>query len=208
MHLKRQKATTKLPIKRKGTAFVARALSDVNNSVPVVIAIRDMLKLARTAKEVKQMINQGMLKINGRPVKDYRESIKLFNIFNADKTYILTLLPIGKFSFEEANDKNIRLCKVINKKLTKNKKIQLNLHDGSNVLSEEPVANGDSLYLDFEGKIKKHVPLEKGKHAFIFSGKYIGLKGKVQSIDRKKVSILLDEDKKLTELDQKILIAI
>ena len=33
MHLKRQAVKTKLPIKRKGTTYVARALSNPNNSV-------------------------------------------------------------------------------------------------------------------------------------------------------------------------------
>ena len=107
MHLKRQKAAIKLPIPRKGTKYIARALSNLNNSVTVVIAVRDMLKLARTAAEVKKMIHRKLLKINGKNVKDYRESIRLFNLFEADKPYILTLLPTGKFTLEESKEKNI-----------------------------------------------------------------------------------------------------
>jgi ribosomal protein S4E len=53
MHQTRQQATTRLPITRKGTKYVARASSDLENSVPVVIAMRDILKLAKTKREVR-----------------------------------------------------------------------------------------------------------------------------------------------------------
>jgi len=180
MHQKRQTVVTKLPIQRKGTKFVARALCHPRNSVPVVIAMRDMLKLARTTKEVKKMINDGLLKINGKPVKDHRDSIRLFNILEAGKTYKLTLLPTHRFTLEEIKNTKERLCKVIDKKLTKGNKIQLNLYDGSNVLTKDKINVCDSVYLDFSGKITKHVPMEKGKSGFVISGKYAGLSGKIQ----------------------------
>lgn len=208
MHLKRQKAAIKLPIPRKGTKYIARALSHTSTSVPVVIAVRNMLKLARTSGEVKKMINQKLLKINSRPVKDLRESIQLFNIFEAGKTYTLTLLPTGKFFFEEAKDPAIRLCKIINKTLIKKNKIQLNLHDGSNVISDEKVSIGDSLFLDSQGKIKKHLLLQKEKPILIISGKYIGLKGKILSLDGKTITLHLSNKEKPVQLNQSQIIAI
>ena len=104
MHQTRQEATTRLPIERKGTKYIARASSDLENSVPVIIALRDILKLAKTKKEVKKMIIQKMLKINGREVIDQNESIKLFNLFEADKAYVLKLSQTRKFFFEETKD--------------------------------------------------------------------------------------------------------
>jgi len=208
MHLKRQKAAIKLPIPRKGTKYIARALSHTGISVPVVIAVRDMLKLARTSGEVKKMINQKLLKINSRPVKDLRESIQLFNLFEAGKTYTLTLLPTGKFVFEEAKDSAIRLCKIINKTLIKKNKIQLNLHDGSNVISDEKVSIGDSLFLDSQGKIKKHLLLQKEKPILIISGKYIGLKGKILSLDGKIITLHLPNKEKPVQLNQYQIMAI
>lgn len=208
MHLKRQEAAIKLPIPRKGTTYIARALSHTNISVPVVIAVRDMLKLARTSKEVKEMINQKLLKINHRSVEDLRESIQLFNLFEAGKTYVLTLLPTGKFVFEEAKDPSIRLCKIINKTLIKKNKIQLNLHDGSNIISDGKYSIGDSLFLDSQNKIKKHISLQKEKQVLIASGKYIGLKGKIISIEGKTASIHLPHKEKHVQLNQSQVVAI
>jgi len=191
MHLVREEVTKKIPIKRKGTKYIARAASHLSNSVPVVIAVRDMLHFANTATEVKHMIHKKLLKLNGRDVKDLNESIKLFNVFEADKSYILKILPTGRFAFAETKDSK-RLCKVIGKKILPKSKIQLNLHDGSNVLGKKDVAIGDSLYLDFSSKILSHKKLEKGAKIFLMSGKYSGLEGSVSEISGKKVTVKLD----------------
>lgn len=205
MHQTRKSSSTKLPIERKGTKYIARASSHILDSVPVVIAVRDMLKLAKTAKEVKKMINQKILKINGHVVKDYRESILIFNIFQAGKSYELSVLPTKKFVLNETKNKDQRLCKVINKRLVKSKVIQLNLHDGTNVLTKEKIKVGDSVYLDLNNKIKKHIPIEKGKDVFVFSGTYSGFEGKIQEIKDNKVIVKINGDS--ANLDKKAVVA-
>jgi len=201
MHQTRQETTKKLPIQRKGTKYVARASSHPQESVPVIIAMRDMLGLAKTKKEVKKMILQKLLKVNGKIVSDYHESIRLFNIFEADKPYVLKLSPVRKFFFEEIKKADERLCKVTGKKLVGGNKIQLNLHDGTNVLGDKKIKIGDSLYLDLSGKIKKHISLEKGREVFILSGKYMGQSGKIENHEDKKVLIKFKEGSALLPLD-------
>ena len=207
MHQTRSEIDTKIPIPRKGTKYVARALSHKNNSVPVVVAVRDMLKLARTAREVNEMIKQKLLKINGREVKDYRESVCLFNILEAGKSYFLILTENGKFKFEETKSVEERLCKVIGKKLQKKNKIQLNMHDGSNILADDKININDSVYLDFSGKIKKHIPLEKGKECIVVKGKYLGEKGKIEQLDNGKAEVKFNKDKS-SVLDKRSIVAI
>ena len=206
MHQTRNETITKLPIRRKGTKYIARALHAHKNAVPVVIAVRDMLKLAKTLKEVQHMIKNKALKINGRVVEDYRDSIKLFNIFEADKHYELTLLPTGKFAFKDTKNSSTRLCKVTGKRLVNAGMIQLNLHDGSNILSKDKITVGDSLYLDLTSKIKNHVTLDAGKEVFIFSGKYQGQSGKVQKIEDNRAYIKFKEGSAV--LNKKQLVAI
>jgi len=190
MYQTRQAASIKLPIKRKGTKYVAKALSHVRDSVPVVIAVRDMLKLARTAREVKKMIKEKMLKINGRPSKDYRESICLFNIFEADKIYRLSIMRTGKFIFEEMKKNENRLCRITGKRLVSGGKIQLNFHDGTSVLTEKKeIGTGGSVYIDQKGKIASHIPFEKGREVFVIKGKHQGLSGSIESIEKKKIII-------------------
>lgn len=208
MHQTRNQVTKKIPIERKGTKYVARALGSLDNSVPAVIAVRDMLHLAKTTKEVKEMIKNKALKINGREVKDHRESIYLFNLFEADKIYNLTLLPTGRFVLEESKHKNERICKVIGKKNVSGNRIQINCHDGSNILSKEKIKNSDTIYLDNSGKITKVVSLEKGKDCFVISGKYAGQKGKVNSLDDGKITVHLHDSKNSVSLDKKGVVAL
>lgn len=206
MHLKRQEVTTKIPITRKGTTYVARSSSDLNNSVPIVIAVRDMLKLAKNTAEVKKMIHEKKLKINGRIAKDFRESVKLFGIFEADKKYVLTISDVHRFIFEETKSTD-RLCKVLGKKLLSKNKIQLNLHDGTNVISKEKIKTNDSLYLSQDNKITKHIPMEKGKNIFVMSGKYLGQEGKIAEIKGRMVTIkLTNREESVTLQDKQIIV--
>ena len=69
--------------------------------------------------------------------------------------------------------------------------LQYNLHEGTNLILKEKINIEDSLYLDFSGKIKKHVIFEKGKKCFVTSGKYSGQKGLIEEIDGKKAKIKL-----------------
>ena len=206
MHLTRSEVSPKLPIPRKGTKYVARANTDVKNSVPVVIALRDMLHLARTAKEVQEIIKQKIVKINGRTTNDYHASIKLFNVFEAGKSYVLTLNDAGKFHFEEVSSPKERLCKVIGKKILKGKKVQLNFHDGSNILTKENIAINDSAYLNFEGKLSSHVKLEKGSECIIISGKYLGAKGKIEEVKAKTCLVKMKDNSR--ELKKEAVVAL
>lgn len=183
----------------KGTKYVARASSNISDSVPVVIAVRDMLKLASTSAEVKRMVHNRQLKINGRTVHDIHQSLNLFSIFEADKKYVLTILPTLKFSFEPSK-LNERLCKVVSRRLVSSGKIQLNLHDGTNIIGKENVKKGDSIYLDSSNKVKSHKPLEKGASVFISSGKYAGSSGLVTSYEGSFVNVKLKKEEALLPL--------
>lgn len=190
MHRTRQETSFRIPIARKGTKYVARAYSHLESSVPVVVAIRDMLKLATTSKEVKEMIKAKQLQINGRIVEQLQESIQLFHLLQAEKTYQLSLLPSGRFTFVEHKGKE-RLAKIMSRTLVAGKKLQLNLHDGTNVIGKSDMHVGDSLYLDSKNKIMKHVQLGKGSTVFIMSGSYTGQTGKLTARAGNQITVQL-----------------
>ena len=55
-HLKRQNAPKSWPIPRKGTTFVVRPNFGFSKGIPLLIILRDMLKIAENKKEVKKAI--------------------------------------------------------------------------------------------------------------------------------------------------------
>lgn len=205
MHQTRQEVITKIPIARKGDKYVARAKSHLGNSVPVVVAVRDLLNLARNSKEVKAMIHNKQLKLNGRLVRDNNESIKPFNVFEADKKYILSYLDTGRFVFEETKA-NERICKVISRNLLPGGKMQIIMHDGTCIIGSKDIKVGDTIILSFDGKIKSHISFDKGKSGIVIAGKYLGEKVKVVSFDAKNKSCTVKLKEKETELPSSAII--
>lgn len=180
MHQTRAAAVKRLPLPRKGTKYLVRTRDHPSISVPVLIALRDMIHIAKDLREVKHLIHKKEIKINGRVARDYREAIKLFSLLHAGKTYRLTLNTSGKFVLEESKDKD-RLCKVIGKRLVSGNKAQVTLHDGTNILNDK-VSVGDSVILDEKNKVVKILKFEKGKKIMIMNGKNAGKGGEIVSI--------------------------
>jgi len=204
MHLTRKAISKKIAIPKKGTKYVVRPASHLKEGVPVLIAVRDLLKIVHTTKEAKAILPS--LKLNSRPISNIKETIKLFNLFEADKVYRLSILPTNKFFLEEAKDKETRLAKVISKRLVKKGFIQLSLHDGTNIETKDnSIHVGDSLYLDSNNQIKKHLPLEKGKNVFVINGKFVGQTGVIQDIKDNLVIIKL-KDNLITKKKENIIV--
>lgn len=206
MHQTRSEVIRQLPLARKGTKYIARALRNSSDSVPLIVAIRDMLKLASTSKEVKGMVHNKKIKINGKNVKDVNEPICLFSILEADKNYLLNLLPTGRFDFVETKEKDRKL-KIKGKVSIKKEVFQYSLHDGTNVLSNKNFSVGDTLILSNDNKIVKHIEMSKGKEIFVIAGNYMGKTGKVEDIfEDNRIKVKFDNGSIVLEKAQIILI--
>jgi len=201
MHSSRSNIIRGIPLARKGSKYVARAMRFSKSTVPAVVAVRDMLNLATTTKEVKQMIHEKMLKINGKVVQDIHQPIHIFSIFHADKDYRMTVRPTGRFEFEETGD-TTRLAKVIGKTVVRDGAMQYNLHDGTNLISKDKIRVGDTLIINFENKIKRHLAVDKGKNVFVISGSNIGESGLITNINENKIAVKLHDKKEEVVLNK------
>ena len=191
-HLKRHAIPKSWPIERKGTAFVVKPNRSFSDSLPVLIALRDLLKVAQNRKEVKKMIHMKSILLNGKQIKDEKEAVLLFDTITlvpSNKHYKLVVLKNEKFNVEEIkeNESNSKIAKVVNKKVLKGKKVQLNLSDGRNFLSTINCKTGDSVLINLKSKkIEKCIPLKENSDVIVFAGKHSGEKGKIENIDREK----------------------
>jgi len=197
MHLKRQKAPKKWPISRKENVFIVRPNSNIKNGIPVLVVLRDILKITQTRKEVKKAIHQKNILLNQKPLKDEKESATLFDIITivpSKKNYRIDLSENRKFKVEEVNknDSEVKVSKIIGKKTLKGKKTQLNLMDGRNILSEMKCKVNDSVIIKFnDKKIDKCLPLKEKSKVIIFDGKHMGKRGTIEKIieERKMASV-------------------
>lgn len=196
-HLKRQSVPKSWPIPRKGTTFVVKPNFGFSRGIPLLIVLRDMLKVAKDRKEVKKAIHFKNILVNGREARDEKEGILLFDVITivpSKKNYKLSLSLKGKFELEEIKESEVehKVTKVIGKKILKGKKIQLNLSDGRNFLSDIKCETNDSVLIDFKKKkIEKCLPLKENSRVFVFAGKHAGATGKIEKIkeERKMATI-------------------
>jgi len=209
-HLKRNSAPKLWPVSRKGTKFVIKS---GEKEMPVVVVLRDILGIAKTRGEVKKSIFNNNIKVCGREVIDEKQQMQILDtitIVPAKKTYRMTLSEKGKFTFEEIPEKEAarKVSKIINKKILKGKKTQLNLIDGRNLISDVACKVNDSILLDLEKKkVERIIPFKIGANVMVIEGKHIGEKGKIKGIDeRLKMAELEINEKKINVLIKQIMI--
>jgi len=209
-HLKRQEAPKNWPIPRKGSKFVTK-----NNSkgIPLLIILREIMKVAQTRKEVKQAIHKKHLLICGKPVVDEKKSLELFDVLTitpSKKNYRLVLSEKGKYDIKEISvgDSKNKISKIIGKKSIKGKKMQVNLSDGRNYLSEIKCSVGDSVIVDLEkNKILKTLPIKEKSEVLVTWGKHAGTKGKILKIDAEQKMVEVDSpEKKFRALIKQIMV--
>ncbi len=166
-------------------------------SIPWQIVLRDILKLADPGKEARTIINRGEILVDGKIRKDHAYPVGLFDSITIPKTKkFYRLVPTAKglelMGIPE-KESNLKICKINNKTILKKGKLQLNLHDGRNLLVEKDIyKNGDSILIELPNKIVKHVKYEPNNLVIVIKGKNSGKTGKIKSIEAKKTICEID----------------
>ena len=185
MYLKRQNIGKFWPVPRKGTKYLAVSTHDQKNSIPLIVVVREVLGLVRTKKELKSLLKEKKIKINGKVITEPNYPLKLFDILLLnDNHYRISLSKHKKIMLDKISDNfDKKTIKITGKKIIKGNKIQLNLIDGRNVIYNEKAEVGDSVIFNFNNRnIEKVIKMEVGKIGFIIKGKHIGQKGKIEEI--------------------------
>ena len=202
MHLKREQAPKSWPVPRKGTTYLVSPKSNMSTGIPLLIVIRDIIKLAQNRKEVKKALNEKQILLNGNNVTDERIGLALFDIITIvpEKKNYQIVLNRNKFDAKEIKETESKhkIAKIINKKTLKGKKTQLNLSDGRNFISDINCKVNDSALINLKDKkIEKCIPLKEKANVTVIDGKHIGESGIIEKIDAKNKMIeIINEDKK------------
>ena len=197
MHLKRMKVSMKWPVARKGNMFVVRPSGEMKDGMPLLILLRDMLKIGRNRGEIKQILNLGNIEVNGKVRKNDKFPLRAFDIVkikSINKSYSLAVSKSGRFFATEKKD-NIRISKVLGKRMLKGGIMQIELDGGHNFTTKENIKTGDSVARDVtNGKIEKIIPLKEGSKIIVLVGKYIGEEGKIKEIKENMAEVSLSDN--------------
>ncbi len=199
LHLKRLNTPKLWKIPRKTVKFAIKTMPGPHKKglyIPLGMIIRDMLGYAKTLKEVKYILTNRMILVNGKPRVNYRFPVGLMDVIEISKTKEIYRVLINTKGFIlnpiSKKEASVRLCMIINKTTVRGGNIQLNLSDGSNILIkvkdpakpvEDKYETKDSLLIsNIDNKIKDHIPLKEGVYVLIFAGKNMGYTGVVKNI--------------------------
>ncbi|WP_292320499.1 30S ribosomal protein S4e [Caldisphaera sp.] len=170
----------------------------VEQSLPLMLVLRDLLKYAESGKEAIKIIAEGKIKVDGKVVRDYKYPLSVMDVLEIPENdeyyrvipYPTDYLRLHKISKEEASIKPVR---IENKTVVKGGNIQLNLSGGRNILiklnekekKEVPYNTLDTLLIGLPNQdIKDHIPFQIGDSALIVWGKNVGRLGKLVSINK------------------------
>ncbi len=212
-HLKRRKTPKTWPVPKKGTKYIVRPNFGLNKGLPILIILRDILKIAQNKKEVKRAIQKRNILLNNNLIKSEKDVVQLFDkitLIPSKKYFQLTLDDHGKFCVEEIKkgDVDKKISKISNKKTLKKKKTQINLSDGRNYINDIKCNVNDSVIIDLKNKkITKCLPLKEKANVLVINGKHSGKRGKIERIiDEMKMAELKIGGEKINVLIKQIMV--
>ncbi|MFT7615459.1 MAG: small subunit ribosomal protein S4e [Candidatus Woesearchaeota archaeon] len=211
-HLKSIAAPRTWPVSRKESVFVARPKSGkpMELSLPLVVVLRNLLKVCETTKQVKAALTAGHIKVANKLRKDCRYPVGLFDVVELvpdAKSYRLVLSEFGRLNVIPVAQKETArsLQQIRDIMLVKGGQTQISLRNGGNVIVDKKDASkyhvGDSVILDETNSIVKHIELKPGVYVQFSGGRHIGQFGTVETIEHQKI-IVKSEKKHIETLKQ------
>ena len=192
-HLKRLNAPDSWHIAKKTKKFITKTAPGPHNAnaMPIAVWLRDHMGFARNVKEVRQILHQKDVIVNGRPCSDAKMGIGIFDIISLpkiNKFYSILRDKNGRHvSIEiDAEAAKTRLCKIKNKTIIPGGKVQLNMRYGANLLADNTYKSGDTIILSLEPetrfKIVDHFPFAVGNMAMVTGGRHSGKVARIVDI--------------------------
>jgi small subunit ribosomal protein S4e len=190
-HIKRLAAPKSWPIKRKVNTWITRPNAgphNFNSSIAIGTVIKDLLDYVKNRKETKYVLSADKVAVNGKIRKDLKFPIGIMDVLTVgEDNFRLIINKKGKLTPVAITkiESKLVLKKVLNKTYLKNKKVQVNFEDGSNLLSNEKYQTGDTVVFS-DDKVKDHLKFEKGAMIYITAGKQVGQVGVIKEVKEKK----------------------
>ncbi len=201
--LKRMKAPAFWPIPRKRQLWTSKPSPGPHKSyrsLTLLLVIRDILGLARTYKEAKIILAEQKVKVDGKPRSDTSFPVGIMDVVEIPETgrfyRVLPTLKGPALHLVDKEETTFKLCRIEGKRSVKGGFIQVNLHDGRNlVLGEERPEESsyspsnlktyDALKIAIpKQQVLDHLSFDVESYAIIAGGKNIGRHGTVAEIDQ------------------------
>lgn len=192
-HIKRLASPTTWKQPRKRFVWSVKASPGphaVESSVPLMVIVRDILHLADTSKEARNIISRGLIKVDGRTVKDYKRPIGFMDTISVGESAIFKRVLLDKsgtlvLSDLKGEEASWKLVKVIGKFIQKGGRIQLSTHDGRVIITDQSsIKRGDTLKISIpDQKILDVYPLVKDTMVYVTGGAHRGTITQIRDVN-------------------------
>jgi len=192
-HLKRIAAPRVVQLHRKERKWTIKPSPGphpLQQSIALGLIVRDYLTLCDGYREGKHVISNGDILVDGSKRTNHKYPCGLMDVISIPKLkkeYRIVFNQKGKLTVIPISntDAQWKLRRIENKTHVKGNKIQLNFHDGTNILVKKDEYNtGDVLQISFkDNKINDVFKYEKGTVSLVIGGSHIGEMANIQEID-------------------------
>lgn len=159
---------------------------------PLLILLRDVLKVVKTAREARRILASRLVQVDGAVRTDPELPVGFMDVVSfptTKKHFRLVLDWKGRIVPVEAKkeESSQKLLKVVKKHTIRGSKHNVTFHDGRSMIADNNVKVGDTVLIELpKAKLKKHLRLEKGSRCLIMEGKHVGSIVKLKEIEERK----------------------
>lgn len=194
-HMKRIASPRYVPIPRKGEAWVVKPSPgphSAEEAVALGVVLRDVMRVADSLKEVKKILKDGEVMVDGRAVRDKKFPVGLMDVVSIPamgRNYWVGVDRKGRFKLfdVDAERAKFKLCRIEAKRTVKGGATQLSLHDGRTLIGSGEFGVGDTIKLAVpEQKVISVMKLEPNAVGLITKGVHAGEVAVVEELYHKK----------------------
>lgn len=215
-HLKKLNAPKTWNLARKDDKWVTKPRPGphtIEYSITVNNLIRDFLKIADSAREVKYILTYKEVLVDGKKKTDFKQQVGFMDVFSIPsikKYFRCTIDKKGRLEFIPIEEKEASLKIVSIKKIgmSKGGKKQFTLSDGRNMFNDnKDYKISDSLLITVpKQEVKEHIKMSIGATILLMRGKHAGIIAKLERIEGKKIYFKINNEVHETNKDYALVV--
>jgi len=193
-HLKRLAAPKSWMLDKLGGVFTTRPSSGphkMREAMPITLFLRNRLKYALCQKDVKMILVQRLVKVDGKVRTDHKFPVGFMDVIQIEKTnenFRLIYDVKGRFTIHRITNQEskYKLCRVRAVKTGPKNVPYLYTSDGRTIRYPDPLIKvNDSIQVDINtGKIMDHIKFDSGNLCMVTGGRNTGRVGTIMSRER------------------------
>ncbi len=182
-HMKRLTMPRSWPLPRKTTIWVQKpdpCGHPLEFCMPLGIILRDVLGVCKTRREAKRIVQDRKVMVDGLIATSIGRGVGLMDVLTVGEHNYRCVLDLkGRLQYRAiSTDAALsKPCRISGKTTISGGRIQINLHDGRNIIADDAsgYSTGDTLVLSVPSQdIVAHHPRKEGCAIYLIGGSHVG----------------------------------